>query len=300
MPSPIRVVVAIVALGMLSSGCTWSRADATDADVVVVASTDVWGDVAASVGGAHVKVTSFVTSPSQDPHSFQASARDLLAVSKADVVLENGGGYDDFMGQLVSSADATPVVLDAVDISGFSTAQDGTLNEHVWYDLATVERVARSLARAFSDVDPAHAERYMRNAARFTASVDALRARESAMRGRFEAMSVAVTEPVPDYLLEDVGLVNQTPESFSEAIEEGSEVPVSVLEETLSLFTDHAVSALVYNAQTTGSLTTQAQDAAHDAGIPVVPVTETLPAGSDYLTWMRANLRRLDTALGTP
>ena len=64
------------------------------------------------------------------------------------------------------------------------------------------------------------------------------------------------------------------------------------------LFSDHAVTLLVYNEQTSGPETEQVLAAAKTAGIPVVPVTETLPAGKDYLSWMTGNLAAVKAALG--
>ena len=60
-----------------------------------------------------------ITKTSQDPHSYEASAQDKLAVSKAGLVVENGGGYDDFVQKI---ADETKIgsdhVVKAVDVSG--------------------------------------------------------------------------------------------------------------------------------------------------------------------------------------
>jgi zinc/manganese transport system substrate-binding protein len=294
-----RLSAASTALLLLACGCGATSAADTDADLRVVASTDVWGDIASTIAGPRADVTSFITSPAQDPHSFEPSARDVLAVSKADVVIVNGGGYDDFMSHLLDAADADGTVLDAVDISRASSAStdDTSVNEHVWYDLPTVGAVAARMATAFEHADPAHAAQYRANARTFARSVDALTSREADMRRRLAGTPVGITEPVPLYLLDAIGADNVTPEQFSAAVEGGEEVSVSVLEHTLSLYTDHEVSALVYNDQTTGLLTDRVEQAAEDAGIPVVGVSETLPDGLTYLSWMRANLTHLDAAM---
>ena len=70
-----------------------------------------------------------------------------------------------------------------------------------------------------------------------------------------------------------------------------------VLRQTLALFGDGQVRALVYNAQTSGPETDEVLDAARAAGVAVVPVTETLPDGEDYLGWMRDNLDAVVAAL---
>ena len=90
---------------------------------------------------------------------------------------------------------------------------------------------------------------------------------------------------------------NRTPEEFSEAIEEGGDVAPAVLQETLALFGSGQVAALVYNEQTTGAETEQVLAAAEAAGVAVVPVTETLPDGADYVSWMQGNIDDVAAAL---
>jgi zinc/manganese transport system substrate-binding protein len=289
-----------VLLVAVLAGCADADGSATkaDGDLEVVASTNVWGDIAAQIGGQHVHVTSFISSPSQDPHSYEASGRNLLVVSKADLVIENGGGYDDFIDDLLDSAGGDSAVLNAVELSGLdSTGGDGEFNEHVWYDLPTAVRVADAVAAALADADPANRADYRANAAAFETQAQHLIQREEQAHSAVAGRSVAITEPVPGYLLDALGLVNATPPEFSEAVEEGEDVPVAVLLETLDLFSHHAVDALVYNEQSTGAVTEQVLDAAADAAIPAVPVTETLPDGEDFLAWMAANLRNIIDAV---
>ena len=102
---------------------------------------------------------------------------------------------------------------------------------------------------------------------------------------------------MPLYLLEAMGLQNKTPEEFSEAIEEDSDVPPTVLRETLALFSDKAVKLLAYNEQTIGAATEEVLKAAKDNGIPVVGFTETLPEGKDYVSWMTRNIEAVQSAL---
>jgi zinc/manganese transport system substrate-binding protein len=294
----------LAGLGLLCvaalAGCDGNADSAAQpgAAVEVVASTNVWADIASEVGGEHVHVTSFLSSPSQDPHSYEASGRNILAVSKADVVIENGGGYDDFMDNLLDSAGGDPTVLNIVDLSGLDTGSSGgELNEHVWYDLAVARKAAGAIADAFADADPAHRGLYEANADAFGARVEKLIGQEARSRANLSGRPVAITEPVPGYMLDALGLVNATPPQFSEAVEEGEDVPVAVLKQTLDLFADDAVDALVYNEQTTGTITEQVLQAAQDAGISVVPVTETLPDGEDYVSWMASNLTHIEDAV---
>jgi len=265
--------------------------------IVVVASTNVWGNVAEQVGGDAVEVTSIISSPDQDPHSFEASASNALILTKAQLVIENGGGYDDFMDQLLKAHDSSATVLNAVDISGKTAAKGEELNEHVWYDLPTVELVADEIATQLSTLAPDEADTFTTNATTFKSKVDEVIAAEGDLKSQYDGDAIGITEPVPLYLTEAAGLVNKTPEEFSEAIEEGDDVSAAVLKETLDLYTDKQVKALVYNEQTSGPITEQVEKAAKDAGIPVVPVTETLPDGLDYVGWMQQNVNALGAAL---
>ncbi|MDT7575195.1 MAG: zinc/manganese transport system substrate-binding protein [Pseudonocardiales bacterium] len=294
-----RAAVVVPLLGAALSGCG-SPAAGADGAVAVVASTDVYGNLAASLGGDAVAVTSLLSGAGQDPHSYEASAHDELALSKAAVVVENGGGYDEFVGELLAAAGSHPSVLDAVEISGHAAPPAGSLNEHVWYDLSSMRRLVTALSRALSSADPSHASTFAANARHLAAGLGALQRIEAQLRSRYGGTGVAITEPVPLYLLDACGLVNRTPPQFSEALEEDTGVGVALLHDTLQLFSDHRVRALVYNAQTSGPETDAVIGAAKDAGIATVPVTETLPEGKGYLAWMHANLTALARALGGP
>ena len=105
-----------------------------------------------------------------------------------------------------------------------------------------------------------------------------------------------MTEPVALYLLQASGYENKTPSEFTEAIEEGTDVPPLALQQTLDLFSSGTVSMLGYNEQTTSPETEKVLAAADAAGIPVVSFTETLPEGSDYVSWMTDNLAAIAAA----
>ena len=298
-------VGAVAALAM--TGCGSSN-DASDdpstgaATVSVVASTDVWGDVVAQIAGdltgSTVQITSIITDPDADPHSYEANTQNQLALSKASLVVENGGGYDDFVDTMLKTAGSSPTVLNAVDISGKTAPAGGELNEHVWYDFPTVQKVAAQITDALSTADAADASTFQANEQAFDQKLAAMEQTESSIKSAHAGEGAAITEPVPLYLLEACGLVNKTPGEFSEAIEEGTDVSASVLKETEDLFTDHEVKVLAYNEQTSGPETEAVLKAAKANDIAVVPVTETLPEGKDYLTWMQSNLAALQSALG--
>jgi zinc/manganese transport system substrate-binding protein len=298
----LSVAAALAGCGAASRtdggvSATGSASTAGPQTIKVVASTDVYADIAKSIGGEAVNVMSFISDPNQDPHSYEASVQNQLAISKADLVIENGGGYDDFIDRMVTASHTKATVLNVVELSGKKAAAGRELNEHVWYDFPTVTRLVEKVATALTVIDGKDAAQFRANAKAFTANVQRLVTREASLKAAYGGGGVAITEPVPLYLLEAVGLHNETPPAFSAAVEEGTDVSALVLKQTLDLFKMGMVKALVYNEQTSGPITEQVKKAAVQAGIPVVPVTETLPQGMSYVAWMAENLHNLELAL---
>ena len=117
----------------------------------VVAGENVWGDIAAQIGGGRVQVTSLIPDPSADPHLYQSNAADAAAMARARIVIENGAGYDDFMGQLLSASGAHPAVVTAQRVLG---DQRPSVNPHFWYDVPRVPIVAQAIERALVGCRP--------------------------------------------------------------------------------------------------------------------------------------------------
>lgn len=326
------LIVLPAAAALVLSGCATGDAGATGSDsdggaIAVVTSTNVYGDIAKTVGGDLVDVTSIISDPSQDPHSYEADARTQLAVSKADVIVENGGGYDSFVDTMVDASGTDATVINAVDVSGLdpeaghddhgdeatdaasgeatddATTDDhadhdhAAFNEHVFYSLPSMAKLATALADEFGAVDAANADTFTANAEAFGTKIADLEAQAASIETAHDGESVAYTEPVPGYLFDAMGLVNVTPDAFSEAIEEGDDVSPAVLNETLKLFTDGQVDLLAYNEQTSSPETEQVEQAATDAGVAIVPVTELLPEGEDYVSWQQSNIDAISEAL---
>jgi len=301
-PQPLAVIMVPALAAVALAGCTVApRDNAGDGVVRIVASTNVYGDIAESVaaaGGTDVEITSIIDTPGQDPHEYQANGRVQLALSRADIVIENGGGYDDFVDTMLdASGNDTAAVLNAVDISGMDAGAEG-FNEHVWFDYRTVAAVATALAGALGEADPDHAVDYASAASAYSDDVMSLLASAVDSRTAVAGAGVVVTEPVPLYLLSAFGFENLTPPDFTEAIEQDTDVPPALLREVLGLVSAADTAIVVYNGQTGGPQTDAVLAAAKDAGVPAVAVTETLPAGMHYLGWQASLQRDILTAIG--
>jgi zinc/manganese transport system substrate-binding protein len=263
-----------------------------DGKLKVVASTDVWGSVAGAVGGDKVEVKSVIHDPSADPHSYETTADDALAAKGAQLLLSNGGGYDEFFGKLSDQAG------NARKLVAYDIAATGDENEHVWYDLPGVDKVADQLATQLGELQPASKQLFADNAKAFKAKVDALQKRLGELGATHPGAKVVVTEPVAHYLLQSAKLTDATPKAFSDAVENDTDVPAGAVNEYQQLIAAKQVKALINNAQTVTPLTQDVVAQAKAAGIGVVDVTETLPAGvTDYIGWMTGEVDELAGAL---
>ncbi len=294
------LVAGFAGCGQPAAPGTTAPASSAATPIAVVASTNVYGSIASAIGGDAITITSIIDDPDRDPHEYEADAQNQLALSKAQVVIENGGGYDDFVDTMLQAASAKATVINVADLSGYDQKPaQGEFNEHMWYDFPTVAKLADRLAADFTTANPASAATFRANATTFTTKLTALETAEAAIKKTHTGAGVAITEPVPVYLLDAAGLTNKTPAEFSKAIEDGTDVPPAVLKETVGLFDAKEVKLLAYNSQTSGPQTDSVLAAARRNAIPIVPVTETLPAGKDYLTWMQDNVAGVSQALGS-
>jgi zinc/manganese transport system substrate-binding protein len=285
--------VIVLAVTLLLAACGGSTAATGKLDVV--AAENVYGNIAAQIGGPHVSVTSILTSPNADPHLFEPGTSAGLAVSEAKVALQNGLGYDAFMTKLEDAAPSKSrsvvTMADVLDVHG------NDANPHLWYDVPRLGRIAGAIAAAFARADRHHASAYRAGLSRFERSLAPLRREVSTIRHRFPGAPVAYTEPVPGYLLTAAGLRNLAPDSFTRPIEEGTEPSPSAVAAMDALVSQRRIRVLLYNSQAVSPLTARLRDAARQAGIPVVPVTETLPPGLTFQQWQLRQARALAAAL---
>lgn len=342
MKKPLLALALASAAALTLAGCSTTPAagEGGDDGITVVASTNVYGSIAAQIGGDRIDVESIITSVTQDPHSYEATARDRLTVQKADLVIENGGGYDAFIDTLLQDA-GDPHVVTAVEYShdypgneGHEHAEDEGdhaeetaapdaeatedahdhdhaegedgheghnhiegFNEHVWFDPHTMVHVVEAIADELGELDPEGAADFTANAEKIVAELEGFEADLETIATSAAGANVIITEPVPGYLAAAAGLTDVTPEGFAESVEEGTDVAPATLLATLDVISSGDVAAVLTNAQTGGPETQRVEDAAKDAGIPVVAFTELLPEGSSYAEWMSDAIQSLADAL---
>jgi zinc/manganese transport system substrate-binding protein len=295
MPVRAGLIATLLACALAVTACGSPGVHAADGRIAVVTSTDVWGSVAQAVGGNHVDVTAIIHAPGQDPHDYQSAPIDAATIGAAQLAVYNGNGYDDFFpADLRATASAHRTTIDAFDLSGRSADS----NEHIFYDLPTVRKVADTIAARLSAIQPANAADFTHDARAFDASIGGLLNKVRTIGTRYPGRSVVVTEPVADYLLQQAGIADATPPAFERAVESDTDTPIAALSATINVIANRQTAALVDNAQTETAVTTQLIDTARSAHVPVVDVTETLPEdATGYLPWMTAQVDALAAAM---
>jgi zinc/manganese transport system substrate-binding protein len=255
-----------------------------------------YADVISQIGGKYVQVSGIENDPNTDPHTFEASPRIAAQLAAADLVVENGIGYDDWADKmLAASPAATRRVINVQHLLGLPGS---TPNPHLWYDPATMPALAKALAADLSALQPAHAAYFQANARQFDALLKPWFAAMAAFKADFPNTPVAVSEPVGDDMLQAIGANILTPFSLQAAIMNGTDPAPQDVTKQDALFTSHDVKLFVYNQQVTDPLTESFLSLAKQNGIPVAGVYETMPApGYDYQSWMLAELIALRKAV---
>lgn len=261
----------------------------------VVAAENFYGDIVKQLGGSRVSVTSILSDPSVDPHQYESSVQTGIAVSKAQLVIENAGGYDSWMDRLLAaSPNSNRIVL-----KGYTTAP--TLlpeNEHVWYSVDNVAAIAQAITNDLKKLDSADATTFDHNLNAFQQSLTPIRQKMSEIKAKYNGTPVGLTESIYLYQTGPLGLNVLTPFVFQKAMAEGNDPPVASVVTAENQINQHQIKVLIYNEQTITPSTTKLEHDAQQQHIPIVPVTETMPPTKTYQTWMLDQLNTLEQALG--
>ena len=320
-----RTFVGIAAsLSLMAAACggtensgagdrTPAQGDCPVSPLDVVVSVDQWGDIVSQLGGACTEVTTVLAGSSVDPHDFEPAPSDAVAFEGAQLVVVNGGHYDEWATKLAETSAPDAAVVNAVDLAGGHADDhddhdhddpahddhDHSVNPHVWYRPDVVTAVADAVTAKLSELSADSAGYFAERRAEFAASMQRYDDAVAAIRTGAAGKRYAAVEGVFDDMAAALGLVNWTPQGYQVASNNEGEPSPADLDAFLTLLADRGVDVLIYNVQTEGSVPEQIRAAAEQAGIPVVEVTETLPPGAEsFQDWQVGQLDSLARALG--
>ncbi|KPI05866.1 ABC-type metal ion transporter, periplasmic subunit [Actinobacteria bacterium OK074] len=300
----LPAVLAVAALGLGAGACSTSS-DASDtakagsssgAPIRVVAAENFWGSIATQLGGAHAKVTSIISNPNADPHDYEPTAADGRTVATTQYAIVNGIGYDAWADKLLAANPSSGrKELKVGDLVGLKPGG----NPHRWYSPADVRQVIARITADYQKLDPADAAYFAAREKTFeTKTLATYNSLVSSIKKTYGGTAIGASESIVTPLAEGLGLKMLTPESFLDAISEGTDPTAkdkSTIDEQIK---DKKIKVYVYNSQnSTPDVQAQVKEA-KAAGIPVTTVTETLtPAGASFQAWQVRQLRALKQAL---
>jgi zinc/manganese transport system substrate-binding protein len=301
---PGRTVAAVIVASLALAACTTSSPGATSGPgasgptgtvIQAVASINAWGSIAGQIGGSHVHMVSIITNPNQDPHVYEPTAADARTIAGAQLVIENGIGYDPWMPKLLAADGGNPTVLDVGALVGVA---DGG-NPHRWYNPTDVRTVIRQTVTDFQRLDPADRTYFAQRATWFeTVALKGYNTTIAAVRAKYANTPVGASESIFSMLAPALGLDLITPYSFLKAISEGTDVSAADTQTIDDQITHHLIKIYVYNSQNV-TPDVQAQltqvKAEH---IPFATITETLaPANATYQAWQTRQVLDIEAAL---
>ena len=296
-PIAAAAALAIAAVGCGSSGAASGTTAASASGAInAIGAENEYANVLSQIGGRYVHVTSVLDNPNTDPHTFEASPQVAQEVSGADLIVQNGVGYDSWISKMESaSPNSKRKVIVVQNLLGLP---DSTPNPHLWYNPTTMPAVARAMAADLSALLPAHKAYFGANLAKFDSSLTPWLNAIAQFKAAHPGVTAASTEPVADYLLTAMGINNLTPFAFQADIMNGTEPAPQDIALENGFFSKHMVKLFAYNQQVVSSLTYSIRQNAIKAGVPIVGVYETMPTpGYDYQTWMLAEVNAIEKAI---
>ncbi|KRK11759.1 metal ion ABC transporter periplasmic protein surface adhesin [Lacticaseibacillus zeae DSM 20178 = KCTC 3804] len=287
----VLTVISLLLLSVVAGACGTTAKQSGDNDKIqVVASVDFYGEVAKAVGGKQVQVTSIIDNPAIDPHDYEPTTQVGKQIATANVVIANGIGYDGWMTKLIKSENKSKQSLRvAEDIMG---KHEGD-NEHIWYDPRTMPKLANALAARFAKQNPDKKATFKANAKHYIASLGKLNDLIGKLRQNAKGKKVDVSEPVFGYALDYLGYqINNR--HFAQATEEGTDYSAKDIHSVEEDIKTKKIAFFVNNSQASSKVVDSFIKLAKENKVPVLNVTETLPKGKNYRSWMLSQYQQLE------
>ena len=259
--------------------------------ITVAASINQWGSLASEIGGDDVEVTSILTSTNVDAHDFEPKTSDLTALSKAEIVVANGAGYDTWA---TKSRGSESTLVSAAQIVG---ASDGD-NPHLWFSKDARSGMAKELANTFSKARPELKKSFTQRLKDWQEREKKLDLAMSNFADTHSDATYAATESVAYYLMSDMGIKDVTPTGYAQASANGGEVAPADLQEFQKLIEQKKASVVINNSQEASDATNMITGTAGKSDVSVVDASEQMPeAYETLLDWVSTLMNNVIKAI---
>jgi zinc/manganese transport system substrate-binding protein len=289
------MIIAVLVAAGCSGGSSSGVSGSADGKLHVVAAESFWGSIAAQLGGDRVDVTSIITSPDIDPHSYEPTPQDGRAIASAQYVIANGLGYDAWAGQAVDANPASNRTF--LEIGKVLGLREGD-NPHRWYFPGDVEKVIDQITADYKQAAPADAAYFDEQRAAFeTTGLKRYKELLAQIEQRYAGTPVGASESIFVGLADATGLDLVTPPAFLIAISEGTDPTAQDKATVDQQLTGKQIKVFVHNSQNATPDVASLVSEARAAGIPVIALTETPPEGAVFQDWQSEQLQQLADAL---
>lgn len=282
----ISIIGLVGLLALVTTACANKKEAASQSDKIsIVTTTNVYSDIAKNIVGKYGTATAIIDKSSVDPHDFGPTTADAKKLTKANIIVANGLGYDSWMNKLAKSVNKKPVLV-GEDLMGLKNGD----NPHIWYNLNMPTKYVDYLVKHLSKLDKKHAAYFKANGKKYLAKVDKIK--KLVKTDKSNKKPVFVSEPVFDYALKEAGYKIGDKE-FEEAIENGTDPSPKMINKMNTDIKEKKIAFFVNNTQASSSTVKSFVKLAKKNGVPVLNVRETIPNHTTYLTWMKENYQNL-------
>ena len=282
----ISIIGLVGLLALVTTACANKKEAASQSDKIsIVTTTNVYSDIAKNIVGKYGTATAIIDKSSVDPHDFDPTTADAKKLTKANIIVANGLGYDSWMNKLAKSVNKKPVLV-GEDLMGLKNGD----NPHIWYNLNMPTKYVDYLVKRLSKLDKKHAAYFKANGKKYLAKVDKIK--KLVKTDKSNKKLVFVSEPVFDYALKEAGYKIGDKE-FEEAIENGTDPSPKMINKMNTDIKEKKIAFFVNNTQASSSTVKSFVKLAKKNGVPVLNVRETIPNHTTYLTWMKENYQNL-------
>lgn len=286
----LLVAVLVVALGVVAAGCS-NQGSSSNGKIKITATTDFYGEVARKVAGSKGEVTSVITNPDVDPHDYQPTTKVAKQTVGSKIVIANGIGYDGWMSKLVKDTKEVDYIRVGEDLMA---KQNGD-NPHLWYNPATMPKLANTIAAKLGKLQPKNKAYFKKNAKAYIASLKPINDKIAQLKqiaSTKKNKEVYVSEPVFDNALQAIGF-KVGDAQFENDTEKDVDPSPQTIKDMQNGIKNHKIAFFVFNKQVDDKTVNNLVALAKKNHVPVLAVTETLPANKTYVQWMDSQYSQL-------
>ena len=304
MKRALSTIAITAAAGLTLTACSsGGSADpaADDKQINIVASTAIWGDIAEAMteNMDNVNVTTILDNNRDDPHTYEASAKDLAHLTTADLVVANGAGYDNWLTDQVR--EETPIISAEPLAEGHDHDHDhdhdhgdheghdhGGANPHVWFTMSVIDNFVQMLAEELQKLDPEDAPD--------PAAVTEQTAEFTERFAELKDLRAVMTEPVAEGIIDQSEMRDVTPDGFADSVSREAEPSAADIAATQQLLNDGKADVLITNEQSHSAAASTLIEAAKAKNIPIVNINETPGTDQDYFEYVDEVISELEDA----